>query len=193
MKSRENKMRVILEKTISIIEQEGVMNLSMRKVAGECGLTLSNLQYYYPDKTELLQASAEYFFAECENQIISEKNIFLNSDKKSAEEFLKKILELLIIQDKTQTHTFFREFWVLAIRDEAFDKALHEYYSRYARRMIDLISESFPYAKQFASLLIPFAEGYSLLGKAMPMDREQIIELFYNLFLKYNSSATTNS
>lgn len=95
-------------------------------------------------------------------------------------------MELLIIREKKDTSIFFLEFWVLAIREEVFANTLHEYYARYAKKMIELISDLYPFAKELTSLLIPFSEGYCLVGKSLPMDRDEIIELFCSLFWDYN-------
>lgn len=182
MTKRSERANEIIEATVQLLKEEGSEGLTLRKVAGRCGITLSNLQYYYPGKTALLQATADHFFRTCEEQILAERAEALNEDPASSHVFLKRLLTLLIVCELDELYNaVFRELWALAIRDAALAAALRTYYRRYAAWMVDMIVELFPQADAIVSLLIPYAEGYALVGESMPLDREEVVSLWYRL------------
>jgi len=182
MAKRDDRARKIIEETVLLLKEEGSEGLTLRKVAGRCGITLSNLQYYYPGKTALLQATADHFFLTCEEQIRAERTAALNDDPASSHVFLKRLLTVLITCEQDEFYnTVFRELWALAIRDSALASAMRTYYRRYAAWMTDMMAELFPKAEAIVSLLIPYAEGYALVGESMPLDREEIVSLWYRL------------
>ncbi|SFC64109.1 DNA-binding transcriptional regulator YbjK [Parapedobacter composti] len=182
MAKRSDRTAEIIKATVQLLKEEGSEGLTLRKVAGRCGIALSNLQYYYPGKTALLQATADHFFRTCEEQILAERAEALNDDPASSHAFLKRLLTLLLICELDEFYsTVFRELWALAIRDAALAAAMHTYYRRYAAWMTDMIAELFPRADAIVSLLIPYAEGYALVGDSMPLDRQEVVSLWYRL------------
>ncbi len=60
-RNRERRIREILLAATEIFRVEGYAGFTTRKVAVKAGLTLSNLQYYFPDKNELLAAIIKNF------------------------------------------------------------------------------------------------------------------------------------
>ncbi len=182
MAKRVDRTKEIIEATILVLRSDGSEGLTMRKVAGKCNMTLSNLQYYFSGKTALLQATADYFFRMCEEQILAERAHYLSPDPASSHAFLKRLLTLLVVCEHDEFYnTIFRELWALAVRDEGLAEAMHGYYQRYATWMTDMISELFPEASSIVSLLIPYAEGYALVGNSMPMQRDEVVILLYKL------------
>jgi AcrR family transcriptional regulator len=47
----------IVDAVLSILQKQGISGVSMRAVAGEAGVALGLVNYYYPDKTSLIAAA----------------------------------------------------------------------------------------------------------------------------------------
>lgn len=52
----------ILEHALNIAKREGVDNVSIRKLAKECGIAVGSMYNYYPDKQTLIAAVSENFW-----------------------------------------------------------------------------------------------------------------------------------
>lgn len=55
------KRQEILENAVDMIKRDGPANFSMRRVADEVGIKLGTLQYYFPNKDELMRSTGLYF------------------------------------------------------------------------------------------------------------------------------------
>ncbi len=69
----------LIEKAIAIVNNEGEQALSIRRVAGACGVTYAAPYSHFKNKEELLLACREYVskqFAEYLSNSISDKDIF---------------------------------------------------------------------------------------------------------------------
>ncbi len=60
-RNRERRIGDILAAATEVFRDEGYAGFATRKVAAKAGLTLSNLQYYFPDKEELLSIIIKNF------------------------------------------------------------------------------------------------------------------------------------
>jgi AcrR family transcriptional regulator len=120
-----NTVARILKCATDIFVAEGYGGLSMRKVAANAGIALSNLQHYFP--------SREGLFAAIIKQTIAEYSHTYDSIRKETsltpEEKLEKVVRLLIEDDKqSRTQSLFFNIWALAqthdfareIMDEAY-------------------------------------------------------------------------
>lgn len=171
-----------MEATAKLLMEEGSEGLTLRKVASRCGISLSNLQYYYPGKTALLQAMAAHFFRVCEERVLAERDKVLHDDPASAQVFLKRLLTLMIVCELDDFyHVLFRELWALAARDATLAEGMRTYYCRYAAWLTSQINELFPRAETITSLLIPYSEGVALVGDAMPVSNEAMVSVWYQL------------
>ena len=54
------KQQQILDAVVSVISQKGIAGLSMRAVAGEAGVALGLMNYYFNDKTSLIAAALRH-------------------------------------------------------------------------------------------------------------------------------------
>ncbi|MEH6305480.1 TetR/AcrR family transcriptional regulator [Olivibacter sp. CPCC 100613] len=182
MSKRENVTADILKQTIAILKTEGSSGVTMRQVAGKTGITLSNLQYYYADRTKLFQATAAFFFNECEKTILNELSAIDTRDGESAKEFIRKLLDMLIVDGgNDDNHGIFREIWALMLRDAELAETVHRFYKNYSNWLVQLISGFTSQPEKIISLLIPYAEGYAVIGADLTLKRQEIIEMLLEI------------
>lgn len=111
----------ILQAARALLAADGYAGLSMRRVAAEVGMSLSNVQHYYQSKELLVEALLLYtldvFQAKMDGiraQMVSASR--LEQVLSTADMFLEEITEPV-------THAIFFEIWALASRN-AFASAL---------------------------------------------------------------------
>lgn len=185
MINKEEKKNRIIEQAIEILKTEGSAGLTMRKLASAAGMTLSNLQYYFPGRIEVLQASIRYFFSWCEKNILKEREKIVQSNLNPSVDFLDMLLSLLIINDVTDPiNIIFKELCALTVHDEFLGKSFDEYYREYIHSLIVISTDILPNAEKIICLIIPYAEGYSLMGNSIPLDRSDIISMLKMLIEK---------
>lgn len=189
MTKRDERTRQIIDQTIHLLREEGSEGLTLRKVAAACGMTLSNVQYYFPGKPELIQATVAQFFTTCKELIQADRALVLAKDPESSKAFLKRVIEVLVVCDNQEFNVIFREIWALSSRDAALKATLEEYYRDYAQWMIGLIEEIFPRANEIVSLLIPYAEGYALVGNTLPLNRDKQVAMLVRLIIEWPAAS----
>jgi DNA-binding transcriptional regulator YbjK len=184
MDKKEERLKQILLATIDILSKEGADQLSMRKVAKAANLSLSNLQYHYKDRDILLIATVEHYFQSCKEEVIHTINQLKAENTPTTELFLEKLLDLLLINVKAHSQTvMFQEIWALSSRNKELETAVETYYKKYCIWMADLISSFSKHPEETVSILVPYIEGYGIMGSVLPMGREKIIQLLVKLVL----------
>lgn len=184
MSKRTAKTAIIIQTTISILRQEGAGGLTMRKVAKQADIRLSNLQYYYKDKTALLEATIADYFRQNELEVANSLAVLPANLPFVA--LLEQILEQSLINGNDSEHcAMFREIWALATKMPSIDALVKHYYQQYNTWLCEQLT---PYSKQPAlivSLLMPYVEGYSLMGYALPVEKEVVIQSLIKMVLPY--------
>lgn len=176
MGKREDKIQLIINQAITILREEGASSLSMRKVADQCGIRLSNVQYYFPDKEALVKATIEAYFKSCEKDVlgvlpIDGVLIF------GLEDVLRKLLtDFLLVGNNSPQCAMFREIWAMSTRNEAVADTMRAYYSKYNEWLVNVIAQYAKNPKQVVSLLLPYFEGYSIMGDTIPQAKEEVVE-----------------
>ncbi|MFT6896134.1 MAG: AcrR family transcriptional regulator [Paraglaciecola sp.] len=118
---------LILDSAKSIFIEEGYSNLSMRKVSVRAQISVGNLQYYYPNKNDLLKDlldhSIDEFMLEFERLRLD-----VNDDP---ELHLVSIIKLIVLDLGNPTTTkFYPELWALANHDDYADTLMDRIYAR---------------------------------------------------------------
>lgn len=131
----------ILEAARSILVEKGYGSLTLRDVAREAGVRLSNLQYYYPTRDDLIQDLLPLVFSVYEQRYMH----IAFCPGISAEEKLAKMTRYLLanIREPSIIKLFF-ELWALSQRSTYVADLLSEMYTNYCRRIEDIISEISP-------------------------------------------------
>lgn len=122
----------ILTNAIEIFVTDGYGELSMRKVAAKAGLSLSNLQHYFPSREDLLATIINVTLTEYATSYDE-----LRTDTElSPEARLEKLVRLLIEDSKqSKTQGLFVNLFALAQTQEFARKTIEEAYT-FQRQMI---------------------------------------------------------
>ena len=101
----------IISNAEQLLISAGYHELSTRKVADACGISLGNLTYHFPNKKLLVQAVMEEVCNRYEKERIGLKP----REPQPPREYLENLLRLML-DDAVTAHTsaLFVELWVLA-------------------------------------------------------------------------------
>ena len=155
----------------------------MRQVAATAGMSLSNLQYYFRTKNELLKGMVDFYFQKCEDEFDANMEVSENDDIRQR---VYKLITIHIVHDETPTEIckIFREFWAIATRNDEIKDHLVSYYRSYAKRLSDEIEPlSFnpDVIPQVISLWIPYFEGYSITAESVPLGASEVANMLTDL------------
>ena len=173
----------ILDEALKLLRKHGDYGLTMRQVAENCNMTLSNVQYYYKTKDVLLKAMADRYFEQCLNEMRTIETI---EDDRHAEKKLLTLLKMFLSHGLkvSEMCKVFREYWAISTRNEAINTYLLTYYQETVNILVSKlnnIAKSDKDAKKAASIIIPFVEGYSITAMALPERHEVIARMLTNL------------
>ncbi len=162
------KIERILDIAIELLKKEGDFGVTMRKVATLADMSLSNLQYYFKNKNELLKAMADRYFQQCLTEI-------KNQPVLTCENELEILINAFLIHGRETSDMcrIFREYWAISTRNEAIHDYLQEYYQVLSVVMgekLRSLAVSDRALSQAISVFIPYTEGYSVTAKALPED-----------------------
>jgi len=183
MGKREEKITSIIQHTTRLLVQEGVGGLSMRRVADLAEIRLSNLQYYFKDREALLKATVAHYFEQYKTDVLQS---LPSSDTKEIklESLLRETLQKgLVLGDTNEQCAMFREIWALSTRNTNIAVLVKEYYQHYCQWLVQLMASYTPHSQLIVSLLMPYVEGYSVMGQALPLSKEEVIDLLVKTVL----------
>ncbi|MCA1248536.1 TetR/AcrR family transcriptional regulator [Massilia sp. MS-15] len=106
--------RDILLAARGLLASEGYAGLSMRRVAQEAGMSLSNVQHYYGSKEQLLEALLLYTMDEFQAKM--DHIAVAMAGRPQVERFLSTVDMFLDEITEPVTHAIFFEIWALASR-----------------------------------------------------------------------------
>lgn len=180
-----NKSEKVIDCGLELLKERGDHGLTMRQVALKAEMSLSNVQYYFKDKNDLLTAIADRYFNECLEDIEKKPALAsganLQSDlSKLLREFLKHGLEV------SEMCRIFREYWAIATRNQTIENYLSDYYRRLAEILSDKlrnISASEKAVLKAVSVIIPFVEGYSITAPSLPENINGMTDLLTKFVL----------
>lgn len=169
----------ILRAARDVLINEGYHQLTMRKVATTCGITVGNVNYYYPSKADLLKdlldRVVEGYMLEFE-RIRGEHN---ESPLAQLEAIIRFLMEDLA---SPETTAFFPELWALANHDAYSAERMDDIYESARSVFNHLIPKINPnlskaQAAQVALFISASIEGHTMFighGKAWNAEREAI-------------------
>lgn len=176
------KIEKILDIAIELLKNEGDFGVTMRKVATLADMSLSNVQYYFKNKDELLKAMADRYFQQCLIEMNSQPAL-------TKKEELEPLVNAFLVHghETSDMCRLFREYWAISTRNEAIQAYLEEYYQTLSAVMSEKLQ---PLAvdeqalSQAVSLFIPYAEGYSVTAKSLPEGLNSMSSVLKNLLWK---------
>ncbi|BDS09621.1 TetR/AcrR family transcriptional regulator [Aureispira anguillae] len=174
MSRRTEKTHKIIQTTIRLLSQEGAGGLTMRKIAKLADIRLSNLQYYYKDKNALLEATIQDYFRQNEAEI-SQQIAQLPKDIEFIALLSLLLEQSLVSGSSSERCAMFREIWALATKNPKIDELVRLHYKKHNDWLVEQFA---PYSQQtdlIVSILMPYIEGYSLMGNAIPVNKKDLI------------------
>ncbi|MEM9158490.1 MAG: TetR/AcrR family transcriptional regulator [Verrucomicrobiota bacterium] len=173
----------IITASLELLKQQGDRGVTMRKVAQLTGLSLSNVQYYFKTKDDLLKAMADRYFADCLDTLRLKKPL------SSQEELLPALTDLCKEflshgHEISEMCRVFREYWAIATRNEAIEAYLEKYYCEMFSLLcekLEPVSAGPESLSKAVVILIPYIEGYSITAKAMGRSLEQVSDTMAGL------------
>ncbi|MCZ6831569.1 MAG: TetR/AcrR family transcriptional regulator [Gammaproteobacteria bacterium] len=171
-----------------LLIDEGYHNFSLRKVAATAGLTLGNLQYYYPSKDALTQAMLD----NCIQRYLDRfEQIRAQVGADPEKQFRALIAEIIRDLNTRSTTVFFPELWSLANHDDHAVEFMDAMYDKYRIVLMEVITAINPalsqaQLKRLAVFISASIEGHTMfIGYKKPWAREtdNIIEMAAESFL----------
>ncbi len=168
----------ILQAARHILAAEGYAGLSMRRVAAEVGMSLSNVQHYYQSKDALLEALLLYTM-----DLFQTKMDGISAAMTSAsriDQFLSTCDMFLEEITDPVTHAIFFELWALASRNEFASSLMDKMLARERKAIFKLIRGLNPAISdeeymQRAILMVAQIEGLMLFRLNKTERREEFI------------------
>jgi AcrR family transcriptional regulator len=165
--------------------ETGNAGLTLRKIAECANMRLSNVQYYFKSRDDVLVALLGRYFEEC---IANLSRMTEDSDAKTRRERVAFLVRsgLSHGQDISDMCRAFREIWTISSRNETINRCLTEYYRRFADVMADYVFDNDmddAGRARLKTMLLPYFEGYSVTAKSLPLDEEYVAEMLTDLVL----------
>ncbi|WP_338870942.1 TetR/AcrR family transcriptional regulator [Myxococcus stipitatus] len=154
----------ILDAAMDVLVEDGYAGLSLRGVAQRAGLSLGNLQYYFPAKQDVVRALLSRYL---EGTIRRVRERMEGGGKEPARRLRHALDSILEDQESPRHFQLFAELWALAARDAMVADALRVFYAGYREGLVELLQALTPgltpaRRERRAALLMAFFEGLSL-------------------------------
>lgn len=160
----QRRVEEILDAAVRVLIEEGYGLFTMRRIAEAADIRLSNLQYYFKTKEDLLNALLKRTVDDY-NAALS--HVTRNRAGSPKAQFQRMIEYLLKDQDEKASCLIFWELWALAGRDPSIAGIMNSYYDVYLDKMAGAIRSVSPQmpkrrAQRHAGVIVALIEGASL-------------------------------
>jgi len=165
--------------------ETGDAGLTLRKLADCAGMRLSNVQYYFKSRDDVLTAMVARYFAVCTEDLI-------RLTRESQARTVRERVHFLVRAGLAHGHELsdmcraFREIWAISSRNAVIDRCLMDYYRTFSDVVIDFAFQpdlDDTGRTKLKSLLIPFLEGYSITARSLPLGVEDAAAMLTDLAL----------
>ncbi len=185
MDNRSSKESQILDCALKLLIETGDSGLTLRKIADCAGMRLSNVQYYFKSRDDVLVAMVSRYFENCTANLMQLTEASHANTRDEPVRFLVRsgLAHGVEISDMCRA---FREIWAISSRSDVIDDALMEYYTGFADVMADYVlgDASDQYCREnLKALLIPYFEGYSVTARSLTLDVEAAERMLTDLVL----------
>jgi AcrR family transcriptional regulator len=127
----------ILHAARRIFASEGYAGLSMRRVASDVGISLSNVQHYYKSKDILIEAMLQFSMNNFQAKVDA---IAANMDGRDRIQRLDSTIQMFLDElSDPVTHGVFFEIWALAERNEFASNLMDKMLARERKAIFKLI------------------------------------------------------
>lgn len=161
----QQRVEEILDAATRVLIEDGYASFTLRRIAEAADIRLSNLQYYFQVKEDLLNALLKRTF---DNYAAALELVVRTRKGSPKNRFLMMIDYLLKDQEGQASCAIFWELWALAAREESIARIMDDYYDTYLQQVTDAIREISPdmpkrRAQRHAGAIVALIEGASLL------------------------------
>ena len=171
----QNTALAILLAAEKLLIDEGYHNFSLRKVAASAGLTLGNLQYYFPSKDALIKAMLDNCI---ERYLELFEQIRSSAGTDPQEQFIALITGIIRDLNNKSTTVFFPEVWSLSNHDDHATEFMDAMYGRYRDVLIEVMALINPalspdQLRRLAIFISASMEGHTIfIGHQKPWKKE---------------------
>ncbi len=162
----QKRVEAILNAARSVLIEDGYTQFSLRNIAGRAGIHLSNLQYYFPGKDELIHGLMEFIA----DEYVQTYETLFRALPDGSEQRLNAAIEYLLTDIRnSKTRRFFIQLWALLESSDAHSGILlNEMYAMHINTLYSLISEVNPHLspgilQQRATMVAALIEGMMLM------------------------------
>ena len=155
----------ILDAARNILATEGYAGLSMRKIASDVGISLSNLQHYFQSKDLLMESVLQMTMNQFQEKL---DNITSSMEQQPRIEQLNSAISMFVEElSNPVTYGIFFEIWALASRNDFASKLMDKMIARERKAIFNLIRGLNPDIsdeeyKLRATLIVAQVEGLML-------------------------------
>ena len=180
---------LILDCALDLLKQSGDAGLTLRKLAERAGMRLSNVQYYFKSRDDVLKAMATRYFQECAVEIKA-----LTEDAPGGT--VRARARRLIVaglkhgDELSDMCRIFRELWAISSRNNAIRDHMADYYRTFAALIAAFILGEDADQKRrdrLASFLLPFFEGYSVTAASVPLSTDDLTDMLTDMAVSISS------
>ncbi|MEM8631638.1 MAG: TetR/AcrR family transcriptional regulator [Pseudomonadota bacterium] len=169
----------ILECALKLLRENGDAGLTMRKLAECAGMRLSNVQYYFRSKDDVLEHMVVLYAGRCQDDL---KRAAGALEAQSPQARARALIDQSLQHGAELSHMcrIFRELWAISSRNPRIEEAMAAYYAEIGHLLVGAILGDLadqPAKDRLQSLLLPYFEGYSITAAALPMATEDVAEL----------------
>lgn len=182
----ERRIKIILEAAEQLLIDSGYHNFSMRKVATKAGVSVGNLQYYFPSKDKLLAAVLDHVIQNYLDTFLQFRGRYTPK-----EQFIKIIKSVIKDLNTKFTTVFFPELWSMANHEEYISEIMDHMYGKYRAIVADVIKDINPnlnecQAQRLSIFVTASLEGHTIfIGYRKPWakETENIIDISIQSFI----------
>lgn len=187
---RPSKESVILDNALDLLKDTGDAGLTMRKLAERSGMRLSNVQYYFKSRDDILKAMVTRYFGECTEAIT---RLTQDNPAPTQRERTRLLIQTGLSHgdELSDMCRIFRELWAVSSRNASVRDHMADYYRNFAGLIADFIlgETSDPIGRdRLGSLLLPFFEGYSVTASSVPMETDQVADMLVDIAMTVGSN-----
>lgn len=179
VEKRSEKKRKILNAALALLMESGDGGATMRKVADAAGMSLGNLQYHFRTRDDLLAEIVAMHFQKCLDDMDGLIAEIAHLTVRERARFIV-LAGLRHGTELTDLCRIFRELWSISSRNERVRDQIRCYYAEFGERLAcGVLGPGATAVDQarLASFIVPFIEGYSVTGPALPCSKEEVAEI----------------
>jgi AcrR family transcriptional regulator len=162
-KGRE-RVEQILDSATELLIQEGYGQFTMNQLSSRLGIRLSNLQYYFPSREQLIHKLLQRYLQTGLQDIAT----VTSENTPPRKRLLAMIDHVLKEQESESACKIFWELWALSARDDKINQTMDEFYKNYTSTLCEMMSALNPEIparkmNRIAILVVSMIEGLSLM------------------------------